>query len=295
MVLSLSIDSWRRSKKGLRKQWTLGMVDPVMMIVADNLHVVNPKIAKAVTDLDPGPIRQLVSRCENAGAQAIDINSGPLARSPEKHFSFLVEAVQDATKLPLVLDTTNPIAMEAGLNVCRNRPIINGFSLEPAKLEKILPLAVAYDADIIGYLLGPESQVPIGADEMMTVAIELFDAYSRTGLGMDRLIIDPVIAPVSWDNGIRHNQAVLSLLQSLPDLLGGPVRTIAGVSNLASGPMPTSRKIELEQTYLPMLAAAGLDMALLNVLHHPTVQTLKTCDALTGKTILAWGSGNSVP
>lgn len=259
-----------------------------MMIVADNLHVVNPTVAKAVADLDPGPIHQLVSRCESAGAQAIDINSGPLARSPEKHFTFLVETVQNATKLPLVLDTTNPVAMEAGLKVCRSRPVINGFSLEPAKLEKMLPLAVAYDADIIGYLLGPDSQVPIEADEMMTVAVELFEAYTASRLDVDRLIIDPVIAPVSWDNGIRHNQAVLSLLRSLPDLLGGPVRTIAGVSNLASGPMPTSRKIELEQTYLPMLAAAGLDMALLNVLHQPTVQTLKTCDALLGRTILAW-------
>jgi len=261
-----------------------------MMIVADNLHVVNPKVAKAVADLDPVPIRRLVKQCQDAGAQAIDINSGPLPKSPEKHFAFLVETVQETTQLPLVLDTTNPLALEAGLKACRNRPIINGFSLEPAKLEKILPLAAAYDADIIGYLLGPDSQVPIGPDEMMAMAVELFGAYSESGMALDRLIIDPVIAPVTWDNGIRHNQAVLSLLRTLPDLLGGTVRTIAGVSNLASGPMPTSRKIELEQAYLPMLAAAGLNMALLNVLHQPTIQTLRTCDALFGRTILAWGS-----
>ncbi len=263
-----------------------------MMIVADNLHVVNPEVAKAVADLDPGPIRRLVLDCREAGAQAIDINSGPLPRSPEKHFSFLVETVQDAAPLPLLLDTTNPAAMEAGLRSCRRRPIINGFSLEPSKLQKILPLAIAYDADIIGYLLDADSRVPIEADEMMALAVELFDASTRSGLSAERLIIDPVIAPVSWDNGIRHNQAVLSLLRSLPDLLGGPVRSIAGVSNLATGPMPISRKIELERTYLPMLAAAGLDMALMNVFHKPSVQTLKTCGALLGNTIFAWDAGS---
>lgn len=257
------------------------------MIVADNLQVINPIVAQAITDLDPGPIRRMVLQSQDAGAQAIDINSGPLPKSPEKYFTFLVETVQDVTALGLLLDTTNPDAMEAGLKACRNRPIINGFSLEPAKIERILPLAAAYDADIIGYLLGPDSHVPVEADEMMTVAVELFDAYSKSGLTLERLIIDPVIAPVSWDNGVRHNQAVLSLLTSLPDLLGGPVRTIAGISNLASGSMPTRRKIELETAYLPMLAAAGLDMALLNIFHEPTVQTASVCDALLGNKILA--------
>lgn len=258
-----------------------------MMIVADNLQVINPVIAQAIAGLDPDPIRRMVLQSQEAGAQAIDINSGPLPKSPEKYFTFLVETVQDATTLGLLLDTINPDAMEAGLKACRNRPIINGFSLEPARLERILPLAAAYDADIIGYLLGPDNHVPVEADEMMTVAVELFDAYSKSGLALERLIIDPVIAPVSWDNGIRHNQAVLSLLGSLPDLLGGPVRTIAGISNLASGPMPTRRKIELETAYLPMLAAAGLDMALLNIFHEPTVRTASVCDALLGNKILA--------
>lgn len=263
-----------------------------MLIIADNLHVVNPVVATAMANFDPGPVRNLVLQCRDAGAQAIDINSGPLSKSPEKYFAFLVETVQDTVALPLMLDTTNAIALKAGLETCRNRPIINGFSLEPAKIEQILPLAADHDADIIGYLLGPDSQVPAEADEMMAIAVELFDVFSQSGLPRERLIIDPVIAPVSWDNGIRHNQAVLSLLKSLPDLLGGPVRTIAGVSNLASGPMPIRRKIELEKAYLPMLAAAGLEMALLNVFHDATVQTARVCDALLGNKVFAWPGSN---
>jgi 5-methyltetrahydrofolate corrinoid/iron sulfur protein methyltransferase len=260
-----------------------------MMIVADNLHIIDPVIADAVARLDPAPIDALVRRCQRAGAQAIDINSGPLPKAPARHFAFLVQAVQDNTSLPLMLDTTNPVALEAGLRICRNRAIINGFSLEPAKLERILPLAAGYDADVIGYLLGPNSQVPIEQEEISALAVELFETFSRTGLGPDRLIIDPVIAPVSWDNGLRHNQAVLKVIAMLPDLLGVPVRTVAGLSNLASGPAPRARKIELERTFLPMLAAAGLDMVLLNVFHEPAVQTVGLCNALLGDNVFAWG------
>lgn len=263
-----------------------------MIVVADNLQVVNPVVAEALARFDPEPIRDLVERCRMAGAQAIDINSGPLPKAPEKHFTFLVETVQGATSLPLLLDTTNPEALKAGLHICRRPVIINGFSLEPVRLERILPLAAECDADIIGYLLGAGSQVPVEEDEMMALAVELYDAFSRTGLGPERLIIDPVIAPLRWDNGLRHNQAVLNVIRALPDLLGAPVRTIAGISNLASGPVPVSRKIELENAFLPMLAAAGLNMALLNVFHRPAVQTAALCDALLGDKVFAWARGD---
>ena len=259
-----------------------------MIVVADNLHILNPAVAQAVENLDADPIRELVRYCEQAGAQAIDINPGPLVREPQKRFAFLVETVREVTNLPLVLDTGNAGALEAGLAACGGKALINGFSLEPAKLERILPLAQRYDADIIGYLLNAHSQVPIDAAEMMAVAVDLFQTYVERGLAAERLIIDPVIAPLSWHDGLPHNQAVLEVLRNLEDLLGAPVRTMAGLSNLASGPAAAHRKVALEMAYLPMLAAAGLDMVLLNVRHTSTVRLAQVCDALLGDKIFAW-------
>ncbi len=260
----------------------------VMIIVADNLQIVNPRVSRAVATKDASWIADLIRRCQQSGAQAIDINSGPLSRDPQKTFRFLVQTVQQVSDLPLLLDTTNPVALEAGLAVCRNRPIINGFSLEPAKLEHVLPLAKDYHADIIGYLLFPNGHVPIEEEEMLTVAISVFEAYTKTGLPPERLILDPIVAPVSWESGIRHNQAVLSVIGHLEDLLGTPVRTIAGLSNLTTGPVSLQRKIALETTFLPMLAAAGLDMVLMNVFHEQSVQTAIASGVLMGDTIFSW-------
>ena len=100
-----------------------------MIVVADNLRITLPAIGRAVERLDPEPIRQMVSACMNAGAQAIDINSGPLSRSPEEKMTFLVRTVQETADLTIVLDTANPRAMAAGLAAGGQEVMINGVSL----------------------------------------------------------------------------------------------------------------------------------------------------------------------
>jgi len=262
-----------------------------MILVADNLQIINPTIAAAVEQLDPLPIQELVQQCESAGAQAIDINPGPLSRDPEKKMTFLVEAVQSATPLPLLLDTSNPRALEAGLRAARSHsdpPVINGFSLEPQKLEYILPLAKKFKSRIIGYLLYANSHVPIDEADCIHVVLELYRKFQNAGLDNEQLIIDPVVAPVIWEDGIRHNVSVLSVMRSLPDLLGFKVSTIAGISNLTTGKIPKNKKQLLEQSFFPILAASGLSMALLNVFHQQTLQTARACDALLRPGIFSW-------
>ena len=225
-----------------------------MMIVADNLQITRTVIEKAVGEMAPEPIQAMVRKCEAAGAEAIDINSGPLSRDPEKKMSFLVRAVQDVSDLPVFIDTANPIALEAGLRANRKTAMINGFSLEPAKLEGILPLAKKYDTDIIGYLLYPDSHVPRDASERLSVALQLYEESEKAGIDRERLIIDPIVAPILWPDGNFQNMEILTVIRTLPDLLGFFPRTVAGLSNLTTGQGPREKKRLLENTYLPMLA-----------------------------------------
>ncbi len=261
-----------------------------MLLVADNLTITNSTIEAAVRSMEPEPVQDMVRRCIAAGAEAIDINSGPLSRNPEQRMTFLVETVQAVTNLPVLLDTTNPKALEAGLSISRNRTIINGFSLEPAKLESILPLAAKYNTEIVGYLLYPNSHVPPDETERLNIAVELFSEFQKAGIDPEKLIIDPVIAPLIWENGHLQDMAILSLLRNLPDLLGFPVRTIAGVSNLSTGQGPKEKKLLMERTYLPMLAAAGLTMALLNVFHTETMRTARAVKTIMDPGIFTWAS-----
>ena len=259
-----------------------------VILIADNLQITNPVIQQAVDQMDPEPIKAMVQQCKKAGAEAIDINSGPLTREPEEKMTFLVETVQAITNLPILIDTANPKAIKAGLQACKSKCIINGFSLEPSKLENILPLAVAHDVDIIGYLLCPDSRVPMNAAERLEIAIELHHAALKAGLNPERLVVDPIIVPLLWDNGSFQAREVLDVIRQLPDVLGFKVRTIAGLSNLTTGKGEQKKKRLTEQTYLPMLAAAGLDMCLMNVFHSETVATANACNTLLHEGIFAW-------
>jgi len=238
--------------------------------------------------MDPAPIQDLVRHCEEAGAGMIDINPGPLTRNPEELMAFLVDSVRKSSNLPLLLDTSNPVALEAGLRVCRGKAIINGFSLEPDKLLHILPLARKFETRIIGYLLYPDSNVPNDGAERLTVALELYSRFSEAGLAPEQLIIDPVIPPLIWQNGNAQAMEVVNVIRTLPDLLGFKVQTIAGISNLTSGPGDTTRKPVFEQSYVAMLAEAGLTMALVNVFHTGTIAAIQACNTLTSTKVFSW-------
>ncbi|BBO74483.1 methyltetrahydrofolate--corrinoid methyltransferase [Desulfosarcina widdelii] len=259
-----------------------------MIVVADNLRITLPNIGKAVDLLDPEPIRQLAEACKAAGARAMDINSGPLTRNPAEKMTFLVRSVKSCVDLPLVLDTTNPDAMAAGLTACNGRATINGVSLEPEKLKRILPLARQTDADLVAYLLRPDGHVPADAAGRMEAAVQLFAECEKAGITPDRLIFDPIVAPLTWQDGNRQNMAVLETIRTLPDLLGTPVRTMAGLSNLTTGAPDAAARKRYQQAFLPMLAAAGTDLILMNVLDPDLMRTIEACRNITAESIFSW-------
>jgi 5-methyltetrahydrofolate corrinoid/iron sulfur protein methyltransferase len=259
-----------------------------MIVVADNLRITLPAVSQAVERLDPAPIRQLAIACRDAGARAIDINSGPLSRHPEEKMAFLVNTVQGAVDLPIVLDTANPRAMAAGLAACSRPVTINGVSLEPQKMERILPLVRQYDCDVIAYLLGPDGHVPVDAAGRMENAVALFNQLQTAGISPARIIIDPVAAPLAWQDGNRQNMAVLEVIRTLPDLLGVPVRTIAGLSNLTTGaPGPVAR-CRYQKAFLPMLAAAGLDIILMNALDTAVMRAAQYSRKIVSGQVFTW-------
>ena len=259
-----------------------------MILVSDNLQVTNPVIANAMTALDPQPVVTLVRGCLERGANAIDINSGPLGKGSADKMAFLVKTVQEITDAPLLLDTANPMAMEAGLAVSRKPLIINGFSLEPVKMTSILPLARKYDADIVGYLLNADSSVPMNADERLVIASRLLQAVEDEGIAPEKLIIDPVLVPLTWIHGPFQALEVLTTLKMLPDLFGFPVKSIVGLSNLTSGANSKKKRIVMERIYLPMLFSVNVTLVLMNMFHTETVSIANACNMLKQNTIFSW-------
>jgi 5-methyltetrahydrofolate corrinoid/iron sulfur protein methyltransferase len=265
-----------------------------MQLVADNLQITSPRIAAALRERDPEPIRVMVRWMEALGADAIDINSGPLSKNPEESMTFLVRTVQSETTLPLLLDTTNPAAMAAGLSTSRNRPVtVNGISLDPERLKQILPLVRDHEADVVCFLLNSDHTVPATVTDRLSAAVELFGRVTDAGIAPERLIIDPVVAPLIWADGKARNLELIDVIRQLPELLGFPVRTLAGLSNLTTGLTVSNEILKekrlLESVFASMLVGAGLSMALINVGHTETMAAVKAARVLRLPGPFAWG------
>ena len=63
---------------------------------------------------------------------------------------------------------------------------------------------------------------------------------------------------------------------------------MVGLSNLTAGARGHRKRLLLESVYLSMLAAAGLDMVLLDIFHTETVTAAKAAEALIGEKPFAW-------
>jgi 5-methyltetrahydrofolate corrinoid/iron sulfur protein methyltransferase len=247
-----------------------------LIVAADNLHVLNPVVARALDTLDPQPLQELARRCEQAGANLIDINPGFLPPRRHDRMAFMVEAVQQVTNLRLILDSPDARVLARGLAAAHQPPILNACTLEAEKLREILPLAARHGADLVLLLLDARSFPAASLEGKITLALELRAHALAAGLTDTQLIYDPVLPNLTWPDAWAQMGAVVNTVRLLHggELWGEPARTMAGLSNLRSG-LRQTYPVRLEEAALALLAGAGLGIALVDVLQPGLMETVR--------------------
>lgn len=254
-----------------------------MILAADNLQIFNPAVAKALEGKDPRPLQEVARRCREAGAAMLDLNPGFLSKRREDRLAFMVDAVQDAVDLPLILDSPKAKILEKGLAPCRRKPILNALTLEPEKLGEILPLAAARQTDLVLLLLDEGSFPAPTLEGKIALAVELRERALAAGLTGDQLIYDPVLPHLSWPDAWEQTRECIKTVRLLAAgaVFPEPARTMAGLSNLRSH-LRRVYPLEVEMTCLGMLAGAGLDIALMDVLQSGFGEGIKHIRQLSG-------------
>jgi 5-methyltetrahydrofolate corrinoid/iron sulfur protein methyltransferase len=167
-----------------------------MILVAESLNIMSQTIGPAIRERNAGPVQEMAKAQAEHGADYLDINIGPARRNGDEMMEWVVNTVQEVTDLPLSLDTTNPVAMEAGLKASKNPVLINSISLQPDRLEAELPMVSKYNADMIGLLWGVDG-MPRDANERCMHAVDIVYRASELGIEPERIWIDPIASPVS--------------------------------------------------------------------------------------------------
>lgn len=241
-----------------------------MILVAESLNIMSQTIGPAIRERNARPVQEMAKAQAEHGADYLDINIGPARRNGDEMMEWVVNTVQEVTDLPLSLDTTNPVAMEAGLKACKNPALINSISLQPDRLEKELPMVPQYNADMIGLLWGVDG-MPRDANERCMHAVDIVYRASELGIEPERIWIDPIASPVSVE--INQVKACVEFMTMLADVAPG-CKSIVGLSNVSNG-TPAELRGMLNRTYMVMLERYGLYSAIVDVFDEELVKLAK--------------------
>ncbi|MFC1989124.1 dihydropteroate synthase [Chloroflexota bacterium] len=231
-----------------------------MILIAESINVMSQTLGPAMKERNTKPIQEMANAEAEAGADYLDINIGPARKSGDEMMAWVVNTVQEVTGLPLSLDTTNPVAMEAGLKACKSKALINSISLQPDRLEAGLPLVSKYNADMIGLLWGIEG-MPRDANERCMHTVDIVFKANETGIPNERVWIDPIASPLSVE--INQVKACVEFMSMLGEIAPGCKSTV-GLSNISNG-TPTQLRPYLNRTYLIMLMRYGLHSAIVDI------------------------------
>ncbi|MDR1545607.1 MAG: dihydropteroate synthase, partial [Deltaproteobacteria bacterium] len=226
---------------------------------AENLNVINKKIGAAFKDKDPGPVRKMAEEIAATEPDWIDINLGPAKKNGAELMPWVVNIVQEVTDIPVVLDTSNIEAIEAGLKVCKKKSLINSIMCRPERYNAMLPLVKTYGADWVALMWGPTGMAR-DANERAELTTELLMAAQALEIPVQTAWIDPIITPVNIQQEQLMNN--LEFFDMLPDIVGaiqegGTVKSTNGLSNISNGNPDHLRGI-LNRVYLCMLRRHGM-------------------------------------
>ncbi|MGD8386754.1 MAG: dihydropteroate synthase [Desulfobacteraceae bacterium] len=247
-----------------------------MLIVGELINASRKSVAAAIDAQDSGAIRRLAVDQVAAGAQYVDVNAGIYPDREAELLPWLVEVVQNATGSPCSLDSPNPEAIEAAWGVHQGVPMINSISLEKERYDTLLPLIQGAACRVVALCMSDEG-MPETCDERMHIAERLIHGLTGAGIALEDIFLDPLVQPVATNTqyGVEFLEAVERIGRAWPG-----VHTVCGMSNVSYG-LPN--RAFINETFLAMAVARGLDGAILNPLDMRNMARLIAAEMLIGR------------
>ncbi|WP_319823435.1 methyltetrahydrofolate cobalamin methyltransferase [Thalassovita sp.] len=206
-----------------------------------------------------------------AGATVLDINAGVVYNSnPNPNetepplMSDLIKLVQGLVDVPLCIDSSVPAALEAGLQACEGRPLLNSVTGEEERLEFVLPLVKKYNVPVVA-ISNDDTGISEDPDVRFEVARKIVQRAADFGIPAHDIVVDPLVMPIGAM--ATAGQQVFALVRRLREELG--VNTTCGASNISFG-LPNRHGIN--NAFLPMAMGAGMTSAIMNPVALPVTQ-----------------------
>jgi 5-methyltetrahydrofolate--homocysteine methyltransferase len=242
-----------------------------MIIVGELINASRKAIAEAIEKQDSAAIQTVAADEHANGADYIDVNAGVFVGKEVEYLKWLVTTVQETVDGPCSIDSPDPKAIEAALQIHKGTAMINSISLEKERYDSLMPIVAGTDLKVVALCMSDEG-MPETVDDRMKIADKLVNGLLQNNVAVENIYVDPLVQPVATDKeyGVEFLKAIDKIVTTFD----------CGLSNISFG-LP-ERKF-LNQTFMVMAIAKGLDGAIVNPLDKKMMANIIAAEALMGK------------
>src|SRR3984957_10007515 len=210
------------------------------------------------------------------GAHLLDLCVDYVGRDGPADMAEVAGRLATAATLPLVIDSTEPEAIQTGLELLAGRAVVNSVNYEDgdgpgSRMARVMPMIVEHGAAVIALTIDEQGQART-AEWKLAVATRLIeDLTTNYGMATCDIIVDCLTFPIATGqeetrrDAIETIEAIRQVKQRYPD-----VQTTLGVSNVSFGLNPAARAV-LNSVFLDECVRAGLDSA---IVHAPRIMPI---------------------
>jgi len=240
------------------------------LLVGERTNVIGSRLFKnLVAEEKWEEATEIARRQVKGGAHVVDVCLQSTERDEKKDIPVFYDKLIRKIKTPVMIDTTDPTAVELSLTYCQGKAIINSINLEDGeeKFEKVVPIAHDYGAAVV---VGCIDEDPVQAqaftrERKLAIAQRSYELLTRKyGLAPEDIIFDPLVFPCATGDenyiggAVETMEGIRLIKEALPD-----TRTILGISNVSFG-LPAGAREVVNSVFLYYCTKAGLDLAIVN-------------------------------
>jgi 5-methyltetrahydrofolate--homocysteine methyltransferase len=205
------------------------------------------------------------------GAHILDLSVDYVGRDGARDMHEIASRFATASTLPIMLDSTEPGVIKAGLEALGGRCIINSVNYEDgdgptSRFARIMPLVKEHGAAVVALTIDEEGQARTAEWKVRVAKRLIEDLRDNWGIALGDIMIDTLTFPIATGqeetrrDGIETIEAIRELKKVYPE-----VQTTLGVSNVSFGLNPAARVV-LNSVFLHECSEAGLTSAIV----HPS-------------------------
>ncbi len=240
------------------------------LIVGERTNVIGSRLFKEMVAAEKWEEASEIARWQvKNGAHIVDVCLQSSDREELRDIDPFYAKLMPKIKVPVMIDTTDPAAVERALTWCQGKSIINSINLEDGeeKFERMCPIARAYGAALVVGTIDEDKQQAqaFTRERKLQVAQRSVKLLTeKYGVPPEDIIIDPLVFPCATGDenyvggAVETIEGLRLIKENVPF-----VKTILGVSNISFG-LPASAREVVNSVFLYYATKAGLDLAIVN-------------------------------